>query len=100
MENSNNCNDYLNVMAKNGVLPCNHIFTREPNLSKTCINHIFTNNVESNKIISHILRSGIIDNFATILMLSNLYIGTRYTMKILKKNIENDVMKQLTRIYK
>jgi hypothetical protein len=43
--------------------------TRQTNHFKTCIDHIFTNNINS-----HILRSGLTDHFTTILMLlSDLY---------------------------
>jgi hypothetical protein len=53
------------------------IILLEKNHFKTCDNHIFTNNIESNKINSHILRSGL----TTILMLSDLYIHDKNTKK-------------------
>lgn len=90
MKNSKNCNDYLNIMAKNGFLPCINNFTRESSLSKTCIDHIFSNNIETNKINSHILRSSITDHFATILILSNLCIQNKNPKE--KKNLLPDII--------
>lgn len=50
MKSSNNSNDYLNIMARNGYLSSINNFTTETNSSKTCIDHIFVNNCKSHKI--------------------------------------------------
>jgi len=70
---SNKSNDYLNIMARIGYLPCISNFTRVTNLSGSCIDHIFIKNIKINKVNSYILRCDITDHYATILMLSDLY---------------------------
>jgi len=73
MNNTNISNDYLNIMARNGFIPCIiNKFTRVTNHSKTCIDHIFINNIDSNIINSYILRCDITDHYATILTFSNI----------------------------
>lgn len=78
MKNTNISNDYLNIMARNGFLPCMNNFTRVTNHSKTCIGHIFINNIDSNKINSYILRCNITNHYDTILTLSNINSNESY----------------------
>lgn len=59
MKNSNGSNDYLIVMARNGYLPCIHIFTKVTNHSRSCIDHIFIKNIQINKVNSNILKCDI-----------------------------------------
>ncbi|KAF0705322.1 otoferlin-like [Aphis craccivora] len=70
--NSNISNDYLNIMARNGFLPCINNFTRETNRSKTCIDHIFIKNIVSTTVKSNILKCDITDHYPTILIISNI----------------------------
>lgn len=78
MKNTNISNDYLNIMSRNVFIPCIINFTRVTNHSKTCIDHIFINNIDSNKINSYILRCDITDHYATILTLSNIINNESY----------------------
>lgn len=56
LKNSNKSNDYLNIMARNGFLPCINNFTRETNSSGSCIDHIFIKNIKINKVNSYITK--------------------------------------------
>lgn len=71
MRNSNINNEYLNIMARNGFLPCINDCTRVTNHSNTCIDHIFVRNIDSNTVISNILRCDITDHYSTILIIVN-----------------------------
>jgi len=66
-------------------LPCINNITRVTNLSGSCIGHIFIKNININQVNSYnILRCDITDHYATILMLSDLYINENipsYTIK-------------------
>ncbi|KAF0750246.1 Reverse transcriptase domain-containing protein, partial [Aphis craccivora] len=86
MKNTNISNDYLNIMARNGFIPCINNFTRVTNHSKTCIDHIFINNIDSDKINSYILRCDITDHYATILTLSNINNNESYNHNKLFSN--------------
>jgi hypothetical protein len=72
VRNSNTRNEYLNIIARYGFLSCINNFTRVSNHSKTCVNYIFIKNIDSNTVISNILRCGITDYYSTILIISNI----------------------------
>lgn len=68
MKNSKISNEYLNIMAFNGFLPCINNYTRVTNYSQTCIDHIFVNNIDMTKITPYILRCDITDHYATAIV--------------------------------
>lgn len=72
MLNSNISNEYLNIMARNGFLHCIIDCTRVTNHSKMNIVHIFVRNIDSNTVISNVLRCDITDRYSTILIISNI----------------------------
>jgi len=65
MKSSKISNEYLNIMAFNGYLPCINNYTRVTSFSQTCIDHIFVNNIDTTKITPYILRCDITDHYAT-----------------------------------
>jgi len=69
MKNSKISNEYLNIMAFNGFIPCINNYTRVTSYFQTCIDHIFINNIDSNKITSYILRCDITDHWATAIVI-------------------------------
>lgn len=70
MKSSKISNEYLNIMAFNGFLPCINNYTRVTSFSQTCIDHIFVNNIDSTKITPYILRCNITDHYATAIVFS------------------------------
>jgi len=86
MKNSNNSNDYLNLIAKYEYISCINNFTRVTESSNTFIDHIFIKNIELNKITSNLLRCDTTDHYAITLILSDVMFKI-YIININKVNI-------------
>lgn len=60
-------NDYLNIMASNNFISCINNYTRVTNTTKSCIDHIFTKNIDMHYINAFILECSITDHYGTII---------------------------------
>lgn len=63
--------DYLNIMASNNFISCINNYTRVTNTTKTCIDHIFSKNIDLQCINSFILKCNITDHYGTIIQFSH-----------------------------
>ncbi|KAF0747865.1 Uncharacterized protein FWK35_00020961 [Aphis craccivora] len=68
---ANLSNDYLNIMAINNFISCINNFTRVTNTTKSCIDHIFTKNIDIHCINSFILECSITDHYGTIIQFNH-----------------------------
>ncbi|KAF0696164.1 RNA-directed DNA polymerase from mobile element jockey [Aphis craccivora] len=67
LDNSNIVDNYLDTMANFNMISCINNYTRVSNNSKSCLDHIFINNLLNNKIESYIIKCTITDHYATAL---------------------------------
>jgi len=68
---ANLSNDYLHIMASNNFISCINNFTRVTNTTKSCIDHIFTKNIDIHCINSFILECSITDHYGTIIQFNH-----------------------------
>lgn len=68
---TNVSSDYLNIMASNNFISCINNFTRVTNTTKSCIDHIFTKNIDIHCINSFILECSITDHYGTIIQFNH-----------------------------
>ncbi|KAF0706991.1 Reverse transcriptase domain-containing protein, partial [Aphis craccivora] len=63
--------DYLNTMATHNFISCINECTRITNHSSSCLDHIFTKNINSENIQAFIPKCKITDHFGTIVLVEN-----------------------------
>lgn len=63
--------DYLNTMATHNFISCINESTRITNHSRSCLDHIFTKNINSDNIQAFIPKCKITDHFGTIVLIEN-----------------------------
>lgn len=84
---ANLSNDYLNIMAINNFISCINNFTRVTNTTKSCIDHIFTKNIDKHCINSFIPECSITDHYGTIFQFNH---QLNPTNTHINKNNENN----------
>jgi len=68
---ANLSNDYLNIMASNNFISLKYNLTRVTNTTKSCIDHIFTKNIDMHCINSFILECNKTDHYGTIIQFNH-----------------------------
>lgn len=85
---ANLSNDYLNIMASNNFISCINNYTHVTSTTKSCIDHIFIQNIDIHCINSFILKCNITDLYGTIIQFSH-QINSLNT-NIIKNSVKNN----------